>query len=76
MSDNCTLNDVNEVLMEIFRSEQAARSACAEHWATGRRARVLRTSDATALVIRDDGTPDPGQKVEVITPCFVVYSEG
>ena len=76
MSDNCAMNAANEVLMEIFRSEQAARSACQEHWAEGRRARLLRTSDATALVIRDDGTPDPSQKVEVITPCFVVYSEG
>jgi hypothetical protein len=76
MAQDCSVNPVTECLFEIFQTEQAAREACEDYWATNRRARIISTSDATALRIRADGTPDPASKIEVTTPCFVVYSEG
>ena len=76
MAQDCSVNPVTECLFEIFQTEQAAREACEDYWATNRRARIISTSDATALRIRADGTPDPVSKIEVTTPCFVVYSEG
>jgi hypothetical protein len=76
MAQDCSVNPVTECLFEIFQTEQAAREACEDYWATNRRARIISTSDATALRIRADGTPDPVSKIEVTTSCFVVYSEG
>jgi hypothetical protein len=76
MAQNCSVTPVTECLFEVFETEQAAREACEDYWATNRRARVISTGDATALRIRADGTPDPVSKIEVTTPCFVVYSEG
>ena len=75
MANNCQVNSSDECLFEVFRSEQAARESCEEHWERGRKARVVKTSNATALLIRADGTPDPASKIEVVTECFVVYSE-
>ena len=76
MAANCQITDVQDCLFEIFDSEQAALEACEDYWATNRKARVIRTSDVTALRIRPDGTPDPAAKIQVEVQCFVVYSEG
>ena len=73
---NCSVTVAKDCLFEIFDTEQAAREACEDYWATNRKARIISTNDATALRIRPDGTPDPASKVEVTAACFVVYSEG
>ena len=76
MAENCSVTAATDCLFEIFDTEQAAKEACEDYWATNRRARIISTSDATALRIRADGTPDPASKIEVTTACYVVYSEG
>lgn len=76
MTANCNVTAATDCLFEIFETEQAARAACEDYWASNRRARIIATSDATALRLRADGTPDPASKIEVTTACFVVYSEG
>lgn len=76
MAAHCDVTEANDCLFEIFQTEQAAREACEEYFATNRRAHVVKTTDATALLIRADGTPDPASKIEVTATCFVVYSEG
>jgi hypothetical protein len=73
---NCDVTVAKDCLFEVFDTEQAAREACQDYWATNRKARIISTSDATALRIRADGTPDPGSKIDVNAACFVVYSEG
>ena len=73
---NCSVTMAQDCLFEIFDTEQAAREACEDYWATNRKARIISTSDVTALRIRPDGTPDPALKIEVNAACFVVYSEG
>jgi hypothetical protein len=75
MANNCQVNASEECLFEVFPTEHAATQSCEVHWASGRKARVVKTSNATALLIRADGTPDPASKVEVSAECFVVYSE-
>ena len=73
---NCDVTAAKDCLFEVFDTEQAAREACEDYWATNRKARIISTNDATALRIRADGTPDPALKIEVKAACFVVYSEG